>query len=167
MRHSATLVFVLLQHTATHSSTQQRNATYCNSLHKIVIHCWMRRQMFPEDEALHANTATHRITLQRTGTHCNTLQLIATHCNTLQHTASHCNSLHHTAIHRITLKLTASLCCRILAEQLTASYCNTPYHTATPCNTPHHTATHYMTLLQDTRMIYWHPTTDAACCSEI
>ena len=71
-----------LQHTATHSDTQQKTATQCNApLHPV-----------------ESNSITH----------CNTLQHTATYCNTLQHAATHCITLHHTASHSITLQRTTT-----------------------------------------------------------
>ena len=56
------LVWVALQHTATHCDTLQHTATHCNTLQ---------------------HTATHCDTLRHTATHCDTLRHIVTHCVTL------------------------------------------------------------------------------------
>ena len=80
-----TIVYLLLQRTATHCNALQHTATHCNTPHHTTTHCNTQQ-----------HTAAHCSILQHTATHCSTLQHTATHCSTLQHTATYCSTLQHT-----------------------------------------------------------------------
>ena len=60
---SLTMMYNILQHTATHCNTLQHTATHCNTLQHTATHCNTRQ-----------HTATHGNTRQHTATHCNTPQ---------------------------------------------------------------------------------------------